>query len=72
VLEKFKLQVSQVKISNMIKRSLEDLSSNIKKDDAKQHRTTKFFEQEKILCEYFDQYQKRVNMTKKTNHGEGK
>jgi hypothetical protein len=24
------------------------------------------------LCEYFDQYQKRVNMTKKTNHGEGK
>jgi hypothetical protein len=53
VLEKFKLQVSQVKISNMnmIKRSLEDLSSNIKKDDAKQHRTTKFLEQEKILCE---------------------
>lgn len=57
---------------NMIKRSLEDLSSNIKKDDAKQHRTTQFLEQEKILCEQFDQYQKRVNMTKKTNHGEGK
>lgn len=56
----------------MIKRSLEDLSSNIKKDDAKQHRTTQFLEQEKILCEQFDQYQKRVNMTKKTNHGEGK
>lgn len=72
MLEKFKLQVSQVKISNMIKRLLEDLSSNIKKDDVKQHRTIKFFEQEKILCEYFNQYQNRVNMTKKTNHREGK
>lgn len=56
----------------MIKRSLEDLSFNMKKDDAKQHRTTQFLEQEKILCEQFDQYQKHVNMTKKTNHGEGK
>ena len=60
--KKFNLQVNQTTISNTIKRSSEYLSANIEKSDVKGHKTAKFLELEKVIYEWFVQYQKCVNI----------
>ncbi|XP_010419288.1 PREDICTED: CENP-B homolog protein 2-like [Camelina sativa] len=62
--EKFQIQVSQGTISNTLKRSDEYLSTNLEsRKDIKRHKPAKYPEMEKVLFEWFLQYQDRVNMT---------
>ena len=62
--EKFQLKVSQCTISNTLKRSAEYLSANLERgSDIKQHKPAKFPNMEKVVYEWFLQYQDHVNMT---------
>ncbi|KAL6493089.1 hypothetical protein OROGR_032848 [Orobanche gracilis] len=58
----FNLQVNQATISYTIKRSSNFLDSKIEKS-VERHKPAKFPELEKVLYEWFVQYQERVNMT---------
>ncbi|XP_074322991.1 CENP-B homolog protein 2-like [Apium graveolens] len=62
---KFHLKVSQGTISNTLKRSADYLAANYleKRKDIKRHKPTKYPDMEKVLYEWFLQYQDRVNMT---------
>jgi endonuclease III len=55
VSKRFNLQAHQATISNMIKTSLQYLSSNIEKSGAKRHKVTNISELEKVLYEWFIQ-----------------
>ncbi|KAK3228654.1 hypothetical protein Dsin_000535 [Dipteronia sinensis] len=57
------LSISQSTISNTLKRSAEYLSSEMKNSNVKRHKSTKYPELEKVLYEWFLQYQEKVNMT---------
>ncbi|MFQ6634156.1 hypothetical protein Gotur_010404 [Gossypium turneri] len=59
----FDLSVSQSIISNTLKRSSEYLSKEIKNNNVKMHKSAKYPELEKVLYEWFLQYQEKVNMT---------
>ncbi|XP_074359364.1 ARS-binding protein 1-like [Apium graveolens] len=62
---KFHLKVSQGTISNTLKRSADYLAANYleKRKDIKRHKPSKYPDMEKVLYEWFLQYQDRVNMT---------
>ncbi|XP_074363767.1 ARS-binding protein 1-like [Apium graveolens] len=62
---KFHLKVSQGTISNTLKRSADYLAANYleKRKDIKRHKPAKYPDMEKVLYEWFLQYQDRVNMT---------
>ncbi|XP_016751595.1 ARS-binding protein 1-like [Gossypium hirsutum] len=62
VQQTFNLSVSQTTISNTPKRSSEYLSKEIKSNDVKMHKSAKYPELEKVLYEWFLQYQEKVNM----------
>ncbi|XP_074373954.1 ARS-binding protein 1-like [Apium graveolens] len=62
---KFHLKVSQGTISNTLKMSVDYLAANYleKRKDIKRHKPAKYPDMEKVLYEWFLQYQDRVNMT---------
>ncbi|XP_074325951.1 CENP-B homolog protein 2-like [Apium graveolens] len=62
---KFHLKVSQGIISNTLKRSADYLAANYleKRKDIKRYKPAKYPDMEKVLYEWFLQYQDRVNMT---------
>ncbi|TYG50390.1 hypothetical protein ES288_D10G171600v1 [Gossypium darwinii] len=64
VQQTFDLFVSKSTISNTLKRSSEYLSKEIKNRNVKRHKSTKYPELEKVLYEWFLQYQEKVNMTR--------
>ncbi|XP_016673514.1 CENP-B homolog protein 2-like [Gossypium hirsutum] len=59
----FDLSVSQSTISNTLKRSSEYFSKEKKNSNVKRHKSAKYLELEKVLYEWFLQYQEKVNMT---------
>ncbi|KAH1130063.1 hypothetical protein J1N35_001441 [Gossypium stocksii] len=63
VQQTFDLSVSQSTISNTLKRSSEYFSKEIKNNNVKRHKSTKYPELEKVLYKRFLQYQEKVNMT---------
>ncbi|KAK5820545.1 hypothetical protein PVK06_025592 [Gossypium arboreum] len=64
VQQTFDLSVSQSTISNTLKRLSEYLSKELKNSNVKRHRSAKYPELEKVLYEWFLQYQEKVNMTR--------
>ncbi|XP_052487935.1 CENP-B homolog protein 1-like [Gossypium raimondii] len=63
VQQTFDLSVSQSTISNTLKRSSEYLSKDINNSNVKMHKLAKYLKLEKVLYEWFLQYQEKVNMT---------
>lgn len=63
VQQKFGLFISQSTVSNTLKRSAEYLSKEITNSNVKRHKSAKYPELEKVLYEWFIQYQEKVNMT---------
>ncbi|KAG8475682.1 hypothetical protein CXB51_032442 [Gossypium anomalum] len=73
VQQTFYLSVSQLTISNALKRSFEYFLKEIKKNsNVKRHKLTKYPELENVLYEWFLQYQEKVNMTGETIQTEAK
>ncbi|XP_016681180.2 CENP-B homolog protein 1-like [Gossypium hirsutum] len=63
VQQTFDLSISQSTISNTLKRSSEYLSKDINNSNVKMHKLAKYLKLEKVLYEWFLQYQEKVNMT---------
>ncbi|TYG37363.1 hypothetical protein ES288_D13G135600v1 [Gossypium darwinii] len=59
VQQTFDLSVSQSTISNTFKRSFDYLSNKIKNSNVKRHKSAKYPELEKVLYEWFLQYQEK-------------
>ncbi|KAK0575007.1 hypothetical protein LWI29_032539 [Acer saccharum] len=64
VQQNFHLSISQSTISNTLKRSAKYLSNEMKNSNVKRHKSAKYHDLEKVLYEWFLQYQEKVNMTR--------
>lgn len=62
--QNFQVSISQLTISNTLKKSAEYLSGEMKNSNVKRHKSAKYLELEKTLYEWFLQYQEKVNMTR--------